>query len=220
MSMINEITAAVPRYKRRLRKGRGESSGHGKTAGRGTKGAGARQGGPHWKTGHEGGQTPLHRRLPARGFSNTEFENNWHIVNVQQLEAHFQDGATVDANALIQAKLVPDTHCAVKILGDGSLTKKLTVQAGWYSKSAFAKIAAAGGTALSLKGAPFEFPKPKKKFVKIEGSQQGKKAKGQKAEAEPKSESPKPDAPKSEAAAPAAEAPAAPPAASPPPEQA
>jgi large subunit ribosomal protein L15 len=165
MSMTHEITAQVPRYKRGLRKGRGESSGHGKTSGRGTKGAGARQGGPHWKAGHEGGQTPLHRRLPARGFSNNNFETNWYIVNLSSLE-QFQDGATVDASALEKAKLIPDTKLGVKILGDGELTKKLTVLAGWYSKSAHQKITAIGGAAQNLKAEPFQFPKPKKIFVK------------------------------------------------------
>ena len=165
MSMTHEITALVPRYKRGLRKGRGESSGHGKTSGRGTKGAGARQGGPHWKTGHEGGQTVLHRRLPARGFSNNNFETNWYIVNLSSLE-QFQDGATVDASVLEKAKLIPDTKLGVKILGDGALTKKLTVLAGWYSKSAHQKITAAGGMAQNLKAEPFVFPKPKKVFVK------------------------------------------------------
>lgn len=165
MSMTHEITAQVPRYRRGLRKGRGESSGHGKTSGRGTKGAGARQGGPHWKTGHEGGQTPLHRRLPTRGFSNDKFENDWYVVNVGELE-QFQDGSTVDSAALMKAKLIPDTKLGIKILGDGSLTKKLTVVAGWYSRSAHQKIGAAGGVAQNLKGEPFEFPKPKKVFVK------------------------------------------------------
>jgi large subunit ribosomal protein L15 len=177
MSMIHTITAAVPRYKRGLRKGRGESSGHGKTSGRGNKGAGARQGGPHWKTGHEGGQTPLHRRLPARGFSNAKFERNWYIVNVSQLE-RFADGATVDASALIAAKLIPDVKSPVKILGDGELTKKLTVIAGWYSKSAHEKIIKAGGTAQGMKGGAFQFPKPKPKWqTQLQKGPQAKKGK-------------------------------------------
>jgi large subunit ribosomal protein L15 len=175
MSMIHDITAAVPRYKRRKRKGRGESSGMGKTSGRGTKGSGARQGQPSWKPGHEGGQTPLHRRLPTRGFSNDNFETNWYIVNVSDLN-RFDDGATVDSAALQQAKLVRDDRCDVKVLGDGSLTKRLTVVAGWYSKSAHEKITAAGGAAHNLKGEPFQFPKPKKKFVKREQPKKKDKA--------------------------------------------
>lgn len=164
MSMIQDILGASPRYKRRLRKGRGESSGHGKTSGRGNKGSGARVGKPHWKPGHEGGQTPLHRRLPTRGFSNDKFARDWYVVNVGELNA-FEDGQVVDAAALAKAGLVPDGKLGVKILGDGSLTKKLTVVAGWYSKSAVEKITAAGGVAQNAKGEPFQFPKPKKKFV-------------------------------------------------------
>jgi large subunit ribosomal protein L15 len=175
MSMIHDVTATVPRYKRRKRKGRGESSGMGKTSGRGTKGAKARQGQPSWKPGHEGGQTPLHRRLPTRGFSNNNFETNWYIINVSDLN-RFDDGATVDAAALQQAKLIRDDRYNVKVLGDGNLSKRLTVVAGWYSKSAHEKITAAGGTAQNLKGEAFQFPKPKKKFVPRE--QPKKKDKG------------------------------------------
>jgi large subunit ribosomal protein L15 len=175
MSMIHDITATVPRYKRRKRKGRGESSGMGKTSGRGTKGAKARQGQPSWKPGHEGGQTPLHRRLPTRGFSNNNFETNWYVINVSDLN-RFDDGATVDAAALQQAKLVRDDRYNVKVLGDGNLTKRLTVVAGWYSKSAHDKITAAGGAAQNLKGEPFQFPKPKKKFVPREQPKKKDKA--------------------------------------------
>jgi len=203
MSMIHDITAAVPRYKRGLRKGRGESSGHGKTSGRGTKGAGARQGGPHWKAGHEGGQTPLHRRLPARGFSNQNFETNWYVVNVADLE-RFQDGQIVDAIALVTAGLVRDTKNSVKILGDGTLSRKLTVIAGWYSKSAHQKITAAGGVAQNMKGDPFEFPKPKKVFVlRTEGAAKQGKAKGKGKPAPDASDAPQTPAP--EAPPPAAE---------------
>ena len=157
MSMIHDITAKAPRNKRGTRKGRGESS-KGKTSGRGNKGAGARAGGPHWKTGHEGGQTPIHRRLPTRGFSNDNFERNWSIVNLRDLE-RFEDGATVDAAALVKAGLVPDLKLPVKILGDGTVSKKLTILAGWYSKSALAKITEAGGTAQNPKGEAFVYPK-------------------------------------------------------------
>jgi len=198
MSMIHDITATVPRYKRRKREGRGESSGMGKTSGRGTKGAKARQGQPSWKPGHEGGQTPLHRRLPTRGFSNNNFETNWYIINVSDLN-RFDDGATVDAAALRQAKLIRDDRNNVKVLGDGTLSKRLTVVAGWYSKSAHEKITAAGGAAQNVKGEAFEFPKPKKKFVKRE-----------------KTKAPKGEAP---AEAPAAAAPAESPAPAAPPQQ-
>lgn len=161
--MIHDVTAGSLRNKRPRRKGRGESSGRGKTSGRGNKGAKARQG-TYIKRGHEGGQTPIFRRFPKRGFSNHDFERRFHIVNLSDLNA-FKNGSTVDAAALIEAGLVPDDRQPVKVLGEGEIEKKLTIVAGWYSKSAVAKIAAAGGTAQNLKGQPFEIPKPKKKFI-------------------------------------------------------
>src|SRR5687768_16282371 len=164
MSMIHEITARAPRNKKRTRKGRGEGSGQGKTAGRGTKGSGARTGKPI-QAGHEGGQTRIYRRLPTRGFSNADFERNWHIVNLSDIESRFSANDTVDATTLADKGLIPDSKLPVKILGDGELTKKLQVVAGWYSKSAHKKIVDAGGSAQNLKGAAFEFPKPKKKFI-------------------------------------------------------
>jgi large subunit ribosomal protein L15 len=184
MSMIHEITAGAPRFKKTQRKGRGESSGRGKTSGRGTKGAKARGGDVHWIPGREGGQTPTFRRLPKRGFSNDNFERRFHIVNLADLE-RFDDGATIDAVALKEAGLVPDLKQPVKILGEGNLTKKLTITAGWYSKSAHEKITAAGGTAQNLKGEAFAFPKPKKKFVKREGGPGAKKSKKAAAEEAP-----------------------------------
>src|SRR2546423_14909053 len=183
MSMIHDITASVPRNKKSQRKGRGESSGRGKTSGKGTKGAKARGGDVHWKPGHEGGQTPIFRRLPKRGFSNFKFERRFHIVNLSDLTA-FDNGTTVDAAALIEVGLVPDTKQPVKILGNGDISKKLTVMVGWYSKAAHAKITKAGGTAQNLKGEVFEFPKPKKKFIPREGEQKKGKKKQQQAEAE------------------------------------
>lgn len=163
MSMIHNITPLLPRNTLRTRKGRGESSGHGKTSGRGNKGAKARQG-TYIKRGHEGGQTPIFRRFPKRGFSNHDFARRFHVVNVSELN-RFENGTTVDPAALHEAGLVPDDNQAVKILGEGDLTRKLTVVAGWYSKSAHQKIVAAGGAAQNARGETFEFPKPKKKFV-------------------------------------------------------
>jgi large subunit ribosomal protein L15 len=162
-SLLQDITSTTPRYKKRTRKGRGEGS-KGKTSGRGGKGASARGGGPYWKRGHEGGQTPIARRFPKRGFSNFDFERRFYVVNLQELE-RFADGTTVDAATLIEAGLVPNEKWPVKILGEGALTKKLTIVAGWYSQSAHAAIGKAGGAAQNLKGEAFEFPKPKKKFV-------------------------------------------------------
>jgi len=184
MSMAHEITTGAGRYKRGTRKGRGRSSGRGKTSGRGTKGSGAHGGDVHWSAGREGGQTPLFRRVPKRGFSNFKFERKFHVVNLQDLN-RFNDGQTVDATALIDAGLVPDTRRPVKILGEGALTKKLTILAGKYSRTAFDSITAAGGAAQDLKGATFEFPKPKKKFVPREKATTGggKKSKKDAAEA-------------------------------------
>jgi large subunit ribosomal protein L15 len=163
MSMIHDITPVTPRNKKGTRKGRGESSGHGKTSGRGNKGAKARQG-TYIKRGHEGGQTPIFRRFPKRGFSNYDFAHRFHIVNLSDLD-RFDAGAVVDAAMLHEAGLIPDLSQPVKILGDGKVSKKLTVVAGWYSRSAHAKITEAGGAAQDTKGQAFEFPKPKKKFV-------------------------------------------------------
>jgi large subunit ribosomal protein L15 len=205
MSMIHEIVSKAPRHKKRTRRGRGESSGLGKTSGRGGKGASARGGGPYWKTGHEGGQTPIFRRLPTRGFSNENFETNWYIVNVEQLN-RFDDGATVDVNALIKAGLVPDTKVGIKVLGNGELSKKLTVVAGWYSKSAHQKITGAGGAAQNLKGEEFQFPKPKPRFVPrapkkkggeeapAEGGEKPAEAKAEGGKPEKKQKQPKPEA--------------------------
>src|SRR5690348_18002878 len=113
MSMTHEITKGAHRNKLPKRKGRGESSGHGKTSGRGTKGSKARVG-TYIKRGYEGGQTPIFRRLPKRGFSNENFERRFHIVNLSDLE-RFDAGTTVDAAALIGVGLVPDDRWPVKI---------------------------------------------------------------------------------------------------------
>lgn len=173
MSMIHEVTQGAQKNKLRKRKGRGESSGHGKTSGRGNKGSKARVG-TYIKRGYEGGQTPIFKRFPKRGFSNFDFERRFHIVNLQDLQELFDDGATVDAAALKEKGLVPDLKQPVKILGEGAISKKLTITAGWYSKSALEKITQAGGTAQNLKGEAFAFPKPKKKFVPREPAKKKK----------------------------------------------
>jgi large subunit ribosomal protein L15 len=207
--MIHEITKLVRRNKRPTRKGRGESSGQGKTSGKGNKGAKARTG-TYIKRGHEGGQTPIFRRFPKRGFSNHDFENRFYIVNVQDLNV-FDDGAAIDALAMKEKGLVPDLKQPVKILGYGILTRKLTVQAGWYSKSAHAAIAAAGGAAQTAAGGVFEFPKEKKKFIPREPVKKKVEAEGD-APAKPAEAGAKaPEAAAKAATKPAAEAPAAPP---------
>ena len=145
--MIHEITKLAGKHRRRKRIGRGTGSGHGKTAGRGHKGAKSRAG---WSgstpPGYEGGQMPYFRRIPKRGFSNARFRKLWAVVNVQSLERRFDDGAAVDAAALAQAGLIRDTKLPVKILGQGQLSKKLTVTATAFSASAQEKIQQAGGT--------------------------------------------------------------------------
>jgi large subunit ribosomal protein L15 len=125
------------------RVGRGPGSGHGKTSSRGEKGQKSRSGYSSM-LGFEGGQMPLHRRLPKRGFTNI-FKKEYATVNVSELD-RFDDGATVDETALREARLVKGRHHGIKILGDGKLSKKLTVVATKFSASARKQIEAAGGT--------------------------------------------------------------------------
>ena len=126
------------------RLGRGSGSGLGKTSGKGHKGAKARSGGGK-RPGFEGGQMPLYRRVPKRGFNNV-FGTEYAEVNVERLEA-FEDGAVVNAQALLEKKIIRKELDGVKILGGGELTRKLTVQAAKFSASAKEKIEAAGGKA-------------------------------------------------------------------------
>jgi len=128
--------------KPRKRVGRGPGSGHGKTAGKGHKGQKAREGHKH-KLGFEGGQMPLLRRLPKRGFKNPN-RVEWQTVNVRTLN-RFEDGAEVTVLDLLQAGIVRANRGGVKILGTGALEKRLTVRADAFSASARAKIEAAGG---------------------------------------------------------------------------
>ena len=123
--------------------GRGTGSGKGKTCGRGHKGAGARAG-RTGRLGFEGGTNPALARIPKRGFNNANFRTTYQVVNLSDLDA-FEDGARVDAAALVEARLIRDASKPVKILGNGDLTKKLTVAATKFSASAAQKIAAAGG---------------------------------------------------------------------------
>lgn len=153
--MIHEVTELVGAHKRRKRLGRGTASGHGKTCGRGHKGAGARSGwGGSIRAGREGGQMPFFRRIPKRGFSNARFMKHFAIVNIQALEARFQDGAEVNAEMLVKVGLIPDTKLPVKVLGEGELTKKLNVTAAIFSGSAAEKITKAGGSVTATLAQP------------------------------------------------------------------
>ena len=144
--MLNhEITSIAGKNKNRKRVGRGSGSGNGKTSGRGHKGAGSRAGSSKVSA-FEGGQMPLFRRIPKRGFSNFDFARRYKIVNISQLE-RFDDGATVGIEQLSAAGLVDSLKDKVKVLGDGELTKKLAITAHKFSKSAEQKIVASGGTA-------------------------------------------------------------------------
>ena len=139
---LHELSPAQGSAKAAYRKGRGAGSGNGKTAGKGHKGQNARSGGGV-RVGFEGGQLPLYRKLPKRGFKN-RFAVNYAIVNVEALNK-FENGAVVDLEALKAAKLVRKELDGVKILGNGELTKKLTVKATVFSATAKEKIEAAGG---------------------------------------------------------------------------
>ena len=139
---LNELSPAQGSAKAAWRKGRGPGSGNGKTAGKGHKGQNARSGGGV-RPGFEGGQLPLYRKLPKRGFKN-RFATNYAIVNVAALNK-FEDGSVVDMEALIAKKIVRKPLDGLKVLGCGDLTKKLTVKATVFSATAKEKIEAAGG---------------------------------------------------------------------------
>ena len=139
---LHELSPAAGSNTKAYRKGRGASSGNGKTAGRGHKGQWARSGGGV-RVGFEGGQMPLARRIPKRGFHNI-FAKPLEAVNVSALDK-FEDGAVVNAQALLEKGILSKCQYGVKILGNGSISKKLTVQASAFSASAKEKIEAAGG---------------------------------------------------------------------------
>ena len=141
---INELSPVAGSTHVNKRKGRGHATGNGKTAGRGHKGQKARSGGGV-RVGFEGGQMPLARRIPKRGFNNI-FAKPLEAVNVSALDK-FEDGAVVDAQALLDAGTLSKCRYGVKILGNGEITKKLTVKASAFSETAKEKIEAAGGKA-------------------------------------------------------------------------
>ena len=141
---LHELTPAPGSTKDVFRKGRGHGSGNGKTAGKGHKGQKARSGGGV-RPGFEGGQMPLQRRIPKRGFNNI-FATKYTAINVEMLNK-FEDGATVDQEAILKAGIVKDAQDGIKILGRGELTKKLNVSVAAYAASAKQKIEEAGGKA-------------------------------------------------------------------------
>lgn len=147
--MIHEITEQVGPNRRRKRIGRGRASGHGKTAGRGTKGATSRSG---WsfRASYEGGQKPFYQRIPKRGFSNVRFADEFHVVNLKALEARCESGSEVTVESLAKLGLVRDSKLPLKVLGEGELSKKLHVKAAKFSATARERIEKAGGSVTEI----------------------------------------------------------------------
>ena len=142
---LHELSPAMGSVKASYRKGRGPGSGNGKTAGKGHKGQNARSGGGV-RLGFEGGQLPLYRKLPKRGFKN-RFATHYAIVNVGTLNAKFENGETVTLEVLMNKGIITKALDGLKVLGNGELTKNLTVEAAIFSQTAKEKIEAAGGKA-------------------------------------------------------------------------
>ena len=140
---LHELSPQEGSVKERFRTGRGAGSGNGKTAGKGHKGQNARSGGGV-RPGFEGGQLPLYRKLPKRGFNNARFGKQYSVINVEALNK-FNDGDVVDSAALLLKGVINSVCDGVKVLGEGELTKKLTVKAKVFSASAKEKIEAVGG---------------------------------------------------------------------------
>lgn len=155
---LKTVCAKGIKHEERVRVGRGLGSGLGKTAGRGHKGWGARSG-AFRRAGYEGGQMPFYRRVPKRGFTNARFRIDFTVINVSALGG-FEDGATVDLDAVVKAGLVGLEAPRLKVLGGGELKRKLTVRAAKFSKSAVEKIQAAGGEVVTLEPACATEPEP------------------------------------------------------------
>jgi large subunit ribosomal protein L15 len=180
------------RYPDRKRIARGPGSGLGKTAGRGHKGWGQRSGTSR-RPGYEGGQMPIYRRVPKRGFTNARFRTDYTVINVEKLDA-FENGATVDLDAVLSHGLTSQVTRLLKVLGDGELKRSLTVRAQKFSKSAAQKIQAAGGTVVTLDAvgrvvetpaepppAPAKPAKPAREEASDEPKAKAKKSEGDKA---------------------------------------
>ena len=142
---LHELSPAPGSVRNRFRKGRGLGSGNGKTAGKGHKGQNARSGGGV-RPGFQGGQSPLHRKLPKRGFKNARFRKDYAIVNLKNLEI-FNDGEEITIDKLLESGIIKNKLCGLKILASGELTKKLTVKASVFSENAKNKIESLGGKA-------------------------------------------------------------------------
>ena len=142
---LNELQSA-PEAKARKRVGRGPGSGLGKTSGRGQKGQKSRSGAsiPAW---FQGGQSPLYRRLPKRGFNNARYREEFATINLSDLNNHFNDGDVVSPELLKEKGIIKKQLCGVKVLGNGELEKKLTIKANRFSTAAVTKIESAGGKA-------------------------------------------------------------------------
>lgn len=142
---LHELNAS-PEAKVRKRVGRGPGSGLGKTAGRGENGQKSRSGAsiPAW---FQGGQTPLYRRVPKRGFNNAKFRTEYATINLSDLNKYFNDGDVVTPELLKEKGIIKKQLCGVKVLGNGELEKKLTIRANRFSSSAVTKIESAGGKA-------------------------------------------------------------------------
>src|SRR6516225_3700974 len=144
---LSQVHQGVNKLRRKKRVGRGPGSGHGKTATRGNKGQWASAGAHKPPSIFEGGQMPLFRRIPKRGFSHATWDKHFLVVNVGDLDSAFADGDTVDPAALRRVGLAKGPTDGVRILGNGEVTKRLTIRAHHFSKSAMEKITARGGTA-------------------------------------------------------------------------
>jgi large subunit ribosomal protein L15 len=178
---LKSVTKKGTKHAHVFRVGRGIGTGLGKTCGRGHKGWGARSG-AYRRPGYEGGQMPIYRRVPKRGFTNARFRSEFTVINVSALEA-FESGAVVDLGNVLEKGLTSLNVRRLKVLGDGALTKALTVQAQKFSKSAAEKIRAAGGQAVLVddKGRPVPPPteeaKPAKKARPAKAAKEAKPAK-------------------------------------------
>jgi len=149
---LSTVHIGVHKHRKKKRVGRGIGSGHGKTATRGAKGQWASAGAKKPAVMFEGGQMQLFRRIPKRGFSHATWDKYYHVVNVGDIDPHFKDGDTVDPEALAKAGLAKGPADGVRVLGNGEVTKKLTIKAHHFSKSAYEKIKAKGGTAEVIPG--------------------------------------------------------------------